>query len=264
MAAIDFPNSPVLDEEFTSGDRTWVYDGSRWVSKGTAAIPGPTGLPGIVSSSIAPENPAVLWMDIADTASQIAIPSGGSAGQVLAKASSVDYVTNWVTQPTALTGMTVKRIVSQVDTATYSATTTWVAGPQFAQLTGFTPNSLIKLTYAFPMRNDHNTTQWGGAYLEPQIKINGGSWQSLGSTGYDGSVMNYAGNAIGTYTNVLMINPGQTSTYSVQFRFYFRAYDSTSVINGSHDLNVISGTATLMSGENGLQHFAHIIVEEIS
>lgn len=29
--ALDFPNSPSLNETFTSGDRTWIYDGAKWV-----------------------------------------------------------------------------------------------------------------------------------------------------------------------------------------------------------------------------------------
>lgn len=37
MAAIDFPNSPTVGEEFTSGDRTWVWDGSVWNAKETFA-----------------------------------------------------------------------------------------------------------------------------------------------------------------------------------------------------------------------------------
>ena len=28
--AIDFPNSPVLNDTFTVGDRTWTWDGTRW------------------------------------------------------------------------------------------------------------------------------------------------------------------------------------------------------------------------------------------
>lgn len=35
MAAIDFPNSPTLNDEFTAGDRTWIWDGTAWT-----AVPG--------------------------------------------------------------------------------------------------------------------------------------------------------------------------------------------------------------------------------
>jgi hypothetical protein len=29
--AIDFPNSPTTNQQFTSGDKTWTYDGEKWV-----------------------------------------------------------------------------------------------------------------------------------------------------------------------------------------------------------------------------------------
>jgi hypothetical protein len=38
MPAIDFPSSPTNGQEFTSGNRTWIWDGSVWNSKETSAI----------------------------------------------------------------------------------------------------------------------------------------------------------------------------------------------------------------------------------
>jgi hypothetical protein len=101
-------------------------------------------------------------------------------------------------------------------------------------------------------------------YIEPQVSFNGGAYQSLGSCGYDGSVMNLNAPSIGSYYNSILINPSLSSTFSAQFRFYFRSYDGTSTLNGSHDINLISNTATIMSGVNGLQHFSKIIVQGIS
>jgi hypothetical protein len=43
--AIDFPNSPVLNEEFQVNGRTWKWNGSNWVAVGTST--GATGLQGI-------------------------------------------------------------------------------------------------------------------------------------------------------------------------------------------------------------------------
>ena len=37
MAAIDFPNSPTLNQQFTSGDKTWVWNGSSWLAYRAAA-----------------------------------------------------------------------------------------------------------------------------------------------------------------------------------------------------------------------------------
>lgn len=36
MAAIDFPNNPSLNQEFTVGTRTWVWDGTSWNAKATS------------------------------------------------------------------------------------------------------------------------------------------------------------------------------------------------------------------------------------
>ena len=33
LAAIDFPDSPVVNEEFTVGDRTWIWTGTVWKAK---------------------------------------------------------------------------------------------------------------------------------------------------------------------------------------------------------------------------------------
>jgi hypothetical protein len=38
MAAIDFPNSPTLNEEFTANGRTWIWDGSVWNAKETTVV----------------------------------------------------------------------------------------------------------------------------------------------------------------------------------------------------------------------------------
>jgi len=40
--AIDFPNSPTLNQSFTAGDRTWIWTGSRWESSPYVTV-GPTG-----------------------------------------------------------------------------------------------------------------------------------------------------------------------------------------------------------------------------
>ena len=42
MSAIDFPNSPVLNETFTAGNTTWQWDGSVWSVIRTPIV-GPTG-----------------------------------------------------------------------------------------------------------------------------------------------------------------------------------------------------------------------------
>lgn len=31
--AINFPNSPSLNEEYTNGSTTWIWDGTKWLLK---------------------------------------------------------------------------------------------------------------------------------------------------------------------------------------------------------------------------------------
>jgi hypothetical protein len=149
----------------------------------------------------------------------------------------------------------------QVDSTTRNFSTTWAAGATFNTVEGFRAGSKIRLTYHVPMRND--STSWGGGYIEPQIRINGGTWQSLGSSGYDGGVMNNTSPSIGSYGNTLLIDPAQTNDFTVQTRFYHRAYDGTVKVNGSHDVNNVSGTGSLMSGINSSQHYTNVLVEEV-
>ncbi|MFT6161697.1 MAG: hypothetical protein ACJA00_004294, partial [Myxococcota bacterium] len=149
----------------------------------------------------------------------------------------------------------------QIDTITRNFSTTWAGGPTFSVIPGFRAGSRVRLTYHVPMRN--NSDSWGGGYIEPQIRFNGGTWQSLGSSGYDGGVMSLRADTIGSYSNTLLIDPAQTTDFSVQTRFYFRSYDATVIVNGSHDINTVSGTASLMLGDNGNQHYTNVLVQEV-
>ena len=173
--------------------------------------------------------------------------------------SDITSVTSRVS--TLETSYQILRTVVETDTANYSTTTSWALGPTFSNLTGFQANSKVLISYHIPMRND--STSWGGGYIEPQITFDNSTWQSLGSSGYDGAVMNNSSASIGSYFQQLLIDPGISTTFSVRLRFYFRSYDNTVRINQSHDINNISGTATLMSGVNGTQHYCKVIVSEL-
>lgn len=159
-------------------------------------------------------------------------------------------------------GYYIKQYDVEVNSASYSATTSWGLGITFTGMTNCQPGSKIFMSYLIPARND--STSWGGLYIEPQISINSGAWQSLGSCGYDGGVMHNGSSDIASYTNCILIDPAQTSVFTFAVRFYFKSYDGTTVINASNDINGISGTATLMSGVNGTQHYAKIILQELA
>lgn len=155
-----------------------------------------------------------------------------------------------------------RKVYAQTDSATYSFTTTWSVGPTFADIGDFKAGSYVLIDYHMPCRND--SASWGGIYIEPQVRFNSGVWQSLGSSGYDGGVMNSSSDSIGSYRNAILVDPGQSATFSVGVRFVCRSYDGTALINGSHEVNALSGTATLMSGTNGLQHYSKVIVQELA
>lgn len=161
-------------------------------------------------------------------------------------------------------GRYIRQVYAQVDTTSFTSIgTSWTLGPSFANTTGFKAGSLVRLDYHMPCRND--STSWGGLYIEPQISYNAGmNWFSLGSSGYDGNVMNNASADIASYFNSILIDPGQTSDFGVQVRFYVKSYDGTAYINYSHDINLVSGTATALTGNNFNQHYSKIIVEELA
>ena len=145
---------------------------------------------------------------------------------------------------------------------------TWAIGRTFNTINDFKAGSLVKLNYHVPMRSVGSNTSWGGGYIEPQISFDGGaSWKSLGSSGYDGGVMVFGAQAIGSYGNTILVNPEQTSDFSVTVRFMHKSYDNQVYVNWYHDINGtergLSGTAPLMSGVNGQQHYTRITVEEL-
>lgn len=152
-------------------------------------------------------------------------------------------------------------------TTGFTCTTAWITDVNLSELlTDFLPGSLIRLYYHVPARNP--STSWGGLYIEPQVEFNeSGTWNSLGCSGYDGGVMQLNHSSIASYTNTILINPSMAAAFSAKFRFRFRSYDGTCGINetgGTYNmnLNVVSDTAAVATGTNGLQHYYHIIVEE--
>ena len=55
--AIDFPNSPALNDTFTVGSSVWQFDGSKWLSLGIA---GPTGATGATGPQASPDSDNII------------------------------------------------------------------------------------------------------------------------------------------------------------------------------------------------------------
>lgn len=51
--ALDFPNSPTLNQTFSSGDRTWVYDGAKWILDANETVIGIDNLSDVTITSAA-------------------------------------------------------------------------------------------------------------------------------------------------------------------------------------------------------------------
>jgi hypothetical protein len=106
MSAIDFPNTPTVNQIFSVGNRTWQWTGQAWDTveqvvvgptgpastvpgppgatgatgptgpangptgptgpTGPAGLAGPVGLNGIVTSGTAPVNTEILWADTSE------------------------------------------------------------------------------------------------------------------------------------------------------------------------------------------------------
>ncbi|MCK0179595.1 hypothetical protein MWU50_09855 [Flavobacteriaceae bacterium S0862] len=187
-------------------------------------------------------------------------PSGGTSYTITGTSQllSVPYALHAKTTDTPITKVFIDQVSRDV------TENPWVLGPTFETVSGFKAGSLVKLTYNVPSRTNANVGAWGGLYIEPQISFDGGaSWESLGSSGFDGNIMVRQSESIGTYNNTLLIDPNKTTSFTVKIRFYFRSYQQPTTINGNHDINNISGTAPLVSGDNGTQHYTKVIVEEV-
>ena len=108
MPAIDFPNSPSVNQTFTVGERTWKWTGTAWDVVVTTQVTGATGATG----------PGVA--------------SGGTTGQILVKTSSTDFATAWANNQ--------KISFTHGQTATSA---TWTVDHNL----GFNPNVTVKDNY---------------------------------------------------------------------------------------------------------------------
>jgi len=107
MSAINFPDSPSVNDVFTAGTSTWKWTGVAWETVGfdyAIGATGPTGPTGPTGATgpTGPTGPGV--------------PTGGTAGQILAKIDSDNYNTQWVNNVSysALSDLTDTTITSPV------------------------------------------------------------------------------------------------------------------------------------------------------
>jgi hypothetical protein len=73
---------------------TYIYYDGFWIEQ-SPAVAGPRGEPGILVQTVEPAELDALWLDSDETGVE-AIPPGGTAGQILTKATNSNYDAQWV------------------------------------------------------------------------------------------------------------------------------------------------------------------------
>jgi hypothetical protein len=76
---------------------SYIYYDGFWVPL-SPAVTGPRGEPGFIVSDSEPSDTGLLWLD-SDEIGVESIPAGGTAGQILTKATSSNYDTRWSNLP---------------------------------------------------------------------------------------------------------------------------------------------------------------------
>jgi hypothetical protein len=87
------------------------------------------GNSGLVVSPNAPTSTGVLWLDT-DEPSNIPVPTGGTANQVLAKIDSTNYNTQWITPPSVPAGGSVGQFLRKQSATDYDATWAGIAASE--------------------------------------------------------------------------------------------------------------------------------------
>jgi hypothetical protein len=127
---------------------TYIYYDGFWIEQ-SPAVAGPRGEPGVIVQTVPPAEQDALWLDSDETGVQ-AIPAGGTAGQILTKATNSDYDAQWLNLPSANAIINGAFDFWQRGTSfTNPVTGTYVAD-RFNQFTGGTGATRIFTRETFP------------------------------------------------------------------------------------------------------------------
>jgi hypothetical protein len=77
MAALNFPASPSLNDTYSNGTQTWIWNGTMWKTGGQIGPTGPQGPAGSAGNDL-PKITAVTYTDATYTSnSATSVPNGG-------------------------------------------------------------------------------------------------------------------------------------------------------------------------------------------
>jgi len=109
--ALDFPAAPALNETYTSGAKTWRWDGSVWLLVGTVGPTGPTGATGSTGATgpTGPVGPNVAILRVTNpSGSQLTVGDGQA----------------YLPVPAAWDGLTITSVVCNITTVSSSGLVT--------------------------------------------------------------------------------------------------------------------------------------------
>jgi hypothetical protein len=211
MAAIDFPNSPEVNDQFTAGSTIWTWTGSVWRTVGTEAVVGPTGPTG----AIGPTGPTGATGATGPTGSEgvfeisASAPSAPAEGQIWFNSSTgrsyVYYDSFWVELTPGVEGPTGPTGASGAQGATGPT------GPQGTDIhfagsvanVGSLPTAGNSVNDAYIVDADGNLYVWNGTSFDDAGQIVGpqgiqgetGATGPTGPTGAEGAASTVTGPA---------------------------------------------------------------------
>lgn len=147
------PNEGNVWFNSTNG-RAYIFYDLTWVDL-NPGIAGPQGVSGVISSSEAPEDTSVLWVDVTEEP-DVPVPAGGDAGQVLSKITTTDYDTQWVDAVSVIADSTISDEKLAVPSGRYRSvfpvsTSSSVTYIERGRLVTTTASSAITITIDAPL-----------------------------------------------------------------------------------------------------------------
>ena len=127
--AIDYPSSPSVGDHHTHGGKTWTFHDGKWALN--VSVEGVRGPAGVAFQGTAPTTTDVLWADTSVSGVAV-VPTGGTTGQMLAKASSTSYDAVWATPVTSADLALKANLASPTFTGTPTLPTGTIATTQTA------------------------------------------------------------------------------------------------------------------------------------